>query len=463
MKKNISSTTRYCFILCLLLSQFNSRAQSLAINTTGASANLSAMLDIDVGSLAAKKGLLIPRVTLAQRTAMSPLPAAAQGLLLYQTDGTQGFYYNTSTTVTPTWIYISGGSGGSNWLLAGNALSGATPGSPNEWLGSSNDYDWIVKTNNTERLRVSSAGKLGINSPLPTALVDIFGLGNTSATSALNVLNSDGQPILYARDDQRVGIRTMNPASTLTVSGEVNITGTRFHVDVSSNKVGINNATPNGLLDIFGLGSSSSTISLNVVNSGGQPILFARDDQRVGIHTLNPGSALTVAGDVDITGSRLHVDVSSGKVGINNAGPNALLDIFGLGSSSSTTSLNVVNSSGQFILYGRDDQHVGIATPSPNSTLSIAGSVSHSVSTQSASYSLTANDYCVVFTSGSNTCTIPAAAGITGRVYILVNHSTIALTTSIPFTTANATTSTTILPGIAVQLISDGSVWRKIN
>jgi len=56
-----------------------------------------------------------------------------------------------------------------------------------------------------------------------------------------------------------------------------------------------------------------------------------------------------------------------------------------------------------------------------------------------------------------------SAAGVTGRVYILVNHSTVALTTSIAFTTANATTSTTVSPGTAVQLISDGTVWRKIN
>jgi hypothetical protein len=34
---------------------------------------------------------------------MSPLPAAAQGLMVYQTDGAQGFYYNTSLTTTPAW------------------------------------------------------------------------------------------------------------------------------------------------------------------------------------------------------------------------------------------------------------------------------------------------------------------------------------------------------------------------
>jgi len=384
MKTNTRYITRYCLILWFLLSQFSSNAQSLGLNITGASANPSSMLDIDVTGINPSRGLLIPRVTSAKRAAMNPLPAAAQGLLVYQTDGTEGFYYNTSTTVTPAWVYIAAGSGG--WLLSGNSLTGATPASPNEWLGSSNDYDWVVKTNNTERLRIISAGKVGINNASPFATLDVLGQGFTSATGSLNVANGLIQPILYARDDQRVGIKTAVPNSTLTVAGDVDFTGARLHVDASTNKVGINNASPFATLDVLGQGFTSATGSLNVANGLIQPILYARDDQRV-----------------------------------------------------------------------------GIATAVPNSTLSIAGSESHAVTTQSASYSLTATDYCVIFTSGTNTCTLPAAAGITGRVYILVNHSTVALTTSIAFTTANGVTSTSIAPGNAVQLISDGTVWRKIN
>lgn len=77
-------------------------SQGIGINTTGNLANASAGVDIDFTN----KGLLIPRVTNAQRTAMNPLPQAAQGLLVYQTDGEEGFYYNTSTTTTPNWLYL---------------------------------------------------------------------------------------------------------------------------------------------------------------------------------------------------------------------------------------------------------------------------------------------------------------------------------------------------------------------
>tara|TARA_B110000091_G_scaffold151875_1_gene161721 strand:- start:241 stop:495 length:255 start_codon:yes stop_codon:yes gene_type:complete len=46
----------------------------------------SAALDIT----STTKGLLVPRMTAAQRDAISP---AATGLMIYQTDGTAGFYY----------------------------------------------------------------------------------------------------------------------------------------------------------------------------------------------------------------------------------------------------------------------------------------------------------------------------------------------------------------------------------
>ena len=81
-------------------------AQNVGINPTGALPNASAGLDVDYTN----KGLLIPRVTYAQRISFNPLSAAAQGLTVYQTDAGgdgEGFYYNTSTTTTPNWVYLS--------------------------------------------------------------------------------------------------------------------------------------------------------------------------------------------------------------------------------------------------------------------------------------------------------------------------------------------------------------------
>ncbi len=77
-------TSRFIAILLFVVS-ITAQAQ-VGINSTGANPDGSAMLDVS----STEKGLLIPRMTEAQRTAIV-LPA--KGLLVYQNDGTEGFYY----------------------------------------------------------------------------------------------------------------------------------------------------------------------------------------------------------------------------------------------------------------------------------------------------------------------------------------------------------------------------------
>ena len=57
----------------------------VAINNEGNPADASAMLDVS----STTSGILIPRLTLLQRIALTPV----QGLLVYQNNGVSGFYY----------------------------------------------------------------------------------------------------------------------------------------------------------------------------------------------------------------------------------------------------------------------------------------------------------------------------------------------------------------------------------
>ena len=80
-----------------------------SINTDGSSPDPSAMLDVK----STTKGMLIPRMTIGQRTGIG---AAANGLMVYQTDGMAGFYYYNGTA----WTYLGTGEGGSGHMIDGD-------------------------------------------------------------------------------------------------------------------------------------------------------------------------------------------------------------------------------------------------------------------------------------------------------------------------------------------------------
>ncbi len=85
------------FFLSSLLSQ-----AQVAINNDGSPADASAMLEVK----STEKGFLPPRMTEEQRDAIN-FPAT--GLLIYQTNGTSGYYYYTGSN----WIAISSAGTGS--------------------------------------------------------------------------------------------------------------------------------------------------------------------------------------------------------------------------------------------------------------------------------------------------------------------------------------------------------------
>jgi hypothetical protein len=94
---------------CITTTSLNAQT---GIGTTAP--NASAKLEI----ASTDKGLLIPRMTSAQRGLIS-LPA--NGLLVYQTDGVIGFYVNSGTSASPSWLRIN-----TDWTKSGNDISFTT-------------------------------------------------------------------------------------------------------------------------------------------------------------------------------------------------------------------------------------------------------------------------------------------------------------------------------------------------
>lgn len=135
MRSHIFSFVTICSLALISLPAIIHAQQGVSINASGTPANASAMLDIS----ATNKGLLIPRMTSAQKVAIA---APAKGLLVYQTDVDSGFYYYTGNR----WVGIvaSDTSLKSAWLLGGNAKTTDAK----HFIGTTDDVPLNIRVNN---------------------------------------------------------------------------------------------------------------------------------------------------------------------------------------------------------------------------------------------------------------------------------------------------------------------------
>jgi len=140
-------------IIVVLLSPYSYAQVGIGTTTPDDSAELEI--------ISTDKGVLVPRMTQAQRTAIA---SPATGLLVYETDVTPSFWYYDGAI----WTTFSGGVG---WSITGDA--GTTPGT--NFIGTTDAVDFVVKTNNTEVFRVDTNQNIGIGTTTPTARLEIVG------------------------------------------------------------------------------------------------------------------------------------------------------------------------------------------------------------------------------------------------------------------------------------------------
>jgi len=87
-------------VFVFLILQISLCAQNLGIGPNTFDPDPSAGVEMQFTN----KGLLIPRLTLTQRNAIS---SPATSLLIYQTDNTPGYYYNAGTSSSPNWVRLA--------------------------------------------------------------------------------------------------------------------------------------------------------------------------------------------------------------------------------------------------------------------------------------------------------------------------------------------------------------------
>jgi len=145
---------------------FKTGFSQVAINTSGNQPDNSAMLDVSSTS----KGMLIPRMLESERTSIiSPV----QGLMVYQTNISEGFYYYDGTS----WLYV-GNEENDLWTRdAGNSFTILANSTDNVGIGTFSPNEQLEIT---ENFRIpSTTANTGIIFKDGNTFIHNFGTGNT--------------------------------------------------------------------------------------------------------------------------------------------------------------------------------------------------------------------------------------------------------------------------------------------
>lgn len=145
------NTIRFSIIFMAFLVSQVLPAQNVAINTTGAAPDESAMLDIVNSS----KGILLPRVSLVSTTDATTISNPAASLLVYNINASitgeyasgAGYYYNAGTTGSPLWRRLAG-DGEVRWDDLRVVLDNGSNAAQLSYLfGSSGPQIWYFRNN----------------------------------------------------------------------------------------------------------------------------------------------------------------------------------------------------------------------------------------------------------------------------------------------------------------------------
>jgi hypothetical protein len=247
------------------------------------------------------EGLLIPRIALSATNVATILtPTISE--LVYNTftsalgpnQVTPGYYYWNGSLWTPL---LSGSSTG--WTISGN--TGTTAAT--NFIGTTDAIDFVTRTNNTEKIRLTSSGNLGIGTAAPAAKLDVAA-GVTTTNSIVNATGSINDYLQFNVQNTSTGTQAQSGYSATADNGTAT-TGFAW--------IGINNSAFNfptaynigGANDVSYVGSGQDMHIANANNT--KSIIFSTG--RATTPFFNERMRLT----------------NSGNLGIGNTTPNAPL------------------------------------------------------------------------------------------------------------------------------------------
>jgi DNA-binding beta-propeller fold protein YncE len=239
-------------------------AQTGAVGIGTTAPDASAALDI----VSSSKGVLLPRVTNA-----TSITSPAPGLLVYQTGGTAGFYYNAGTAAAPSWQRLSPGDNLGNHTatqalnLNGQKLTGGGPNGLRVRSGGGVRIDTLAGTGSGRLLTVAPDGTLQASAPIQSQA-----LASTAPAPQLVGSATTGR----------------NP-----VDVAMNAAGTRAYV------INSNSNNNNSTLQVFDV-SGSTPVSLGTAPTGFGPGRVVLNGAGTRAYVVNSDNTLQI---FDISGS----------------------------------------------------------------------------------------------------------------------------------------------------------------
>ncbi|MEP7232820.1 MAG: hypothetical protein ABI691_21350 [Ginsengibacter sp.] len=304
---------KYFLVLAFFLMANIGFAQNVGIGTLTPDA--SAQLDIS----STDKGMLVPRMTSAQRNAVV---TPATGLLIYQTDNTPGFYFYNGSS----WASVAGSATLTGWSTTGNTGTIST----NNFLGTTDDQPLSFKLNNTnagrwDHQRANYFIGLNAGKSISTGSTNI-GIGTNALTStnggngnigighrAININTSGsyntgvGYDALYGNTGGSFNVSNgYHSLYSNTLGGNNTALGgnTLLTNTTGNNNTGIGrdaDVTTNNLSNATAVGYSAKVGCSNCLVLGGTGSTAVN----VGIGVTNPQENLDINGNMQLTGKLL--------------------------------------------------------------------------------------------------------------------------------------------------------------
>jgi len=269
IKDNLSRIV-FIILLFIMLGYDPSLYAQVKIGDNPKSINPDAMLEIESGN----KGVLLPRIALKSTSSPSPLKMFSIGMIVYNTstinDLTPGLYYcdGKSWIRANTGIVPSDSTSNQNvlWSLKGNDKVTAS-----SFLGSINNAALIMKTNGTERMRITEKGWVGIGTETPKAalqvkgqlIIDSLEMGNTETDRILVANSNNGRVKMASASNFLMGIQ--NQQVMVATNGQSIFQTPATITDI--NKIFLYR---NGVLISFTANNSNSIIAEISCNKGDQ-------------------------------------------------------------------------------------------------------------------------------------------------------------------------------------------------